>query len=187
MSRSSRAADRADRIHDRSLHVIYVLHVRYDTHLYLTVNHFHRAYMTLSINSSSLFIVSDFIRHLILLRPVMQTPPTMWWWKVLVVAAIGTVHAASRDQWLGRSVYQVVTDRFARSDNSTTASCDAGLGEYCGGNLQGIINKLDYIQELGFDAVWISPVQSQESTRTADLSGMVILTVNGYRELTIDK
>jgi alpha-amylase len=144
--------------------------------------------MTLSINSSSIFIVSDFIRHLILLRPVMQTPPTMWWWKVLVlvVAAIETVHAASRDQWLGRSVYQVVTDRFARADNSTTASCDAGLGEYCGGSLQGIINKLDYIQELGFDAVWISPVQSQESTRTADLSGMIILPVNGYRELTID-
>jgi alpha-amylase len=108
-----------------------------------------------------------------LLRPDMQTPPTMrWWWKVLIVAtAIRTVHAASRDQWLGRSVYQVVTDRFARSDNSTTASCDTGLGEYCGGSLRGIVNKLDYIQELGFDAVWISPVQSQESTRTADLSG----------------
>ncbi|KAJ6102429.1 hypothetical protein N7486_004856 [Penicillium sp. IBT 16267x] len=100
----------------------------------------------------------------------MQTAPTMWWWKILVVACIGTVHAASRDQWLGRSLYQVVTDRFARSDNSTTASCDAARGEYCGGSLQGIINKLDYIQELGFDAVWISPVQSQESTRTADLS-----------------
>ncbi|KAJ5892947.1 hypothetical protein N7504_009638 [Penicillium tannophilum] len=100
----------------------------------------------------------------------MQTPPTMWFWKVLVVAAIGTVHAASRDQWLGRSIYQVVTDRFARSDNSTTASCDAALGKYCGGSFQGIINKLDYIQELGFDAVWISPVQSQESTRTVDLS-----------------
>ncbi|KAJ5532150.1 hypothetical protein N7494_008702 [Penicillium frequentans] len=94
----------------------------------------------------------------------------MWFWKVLVVAAIGTVHAASRDQWLGRSIYQVVTDRFARSDNSTTAPCDAALGKYCGGSFQGIINKLDYIQELGFDAVWISPVQSQESTRTVDLS-----------------
>lgn len=116
----------------------------------------------------------------------MQTPPTMWWWNVLVVAAIGTVQAASRDQWLGRSVYQVVTDRFARSDNSTTASCDAGLGDYCGGSFQGIINKLDYIQELGFDAVWISPVQSQESTRTVDLAGIVIPTVSGYRELTID-
>ena len=108
----------------------------------------------------------------------------MWWWKVLVVAAVGTVHAASRDQWLGRSVYQVVTDRFARSDNSTTALCVAALGEYCGGSLQGIINKLDYIQELGFDAVWISPVQSQEPTRTADLSGTVILTLNECRELT---
>lgn len=95
-----------------------------------------------------------------------------WWWKVLIVAtATRTVYAASRDQWLGRSVYQVVTDRFARSDNSTTAPCDTGLGEYCGGSLRGIINKLDYIQELGFDAIWISPVQSQESTRTADLSG----------------
>jgi len=136
----------------------------------------------LSINSSSLFIVSDSIHHLIYLRPAMQTPLTMWLWRILVVVTIGTVNAASRDQWLDRSIYQVVTDRFARSDNSTTASCDAGLGVYCGGSLQGIINKLDYIQELGFDAVWISPVQSQESTRTADLSGTIVLTVNGYRE-----
>ena len=110
----------------------------------------------------------------------------MWWLKLLVLAAVGTVQAASRDQWLSRSVYQVVTDRFARSDNSTTASCEAGKGDYCGGSFQGIIHKLDYIQELGFDAVWISPVQSQESTRTTDLSGMIILIVHRYRELTID-
>jgi alpha-amylase len=119
----------------------------------------------------------------------MQKSPTMWWWKVLVITAIGivhTVHAASRDQWLGRSVYQVVTDRFARSDNSTIASCNAGLGKYCGGSFQGIINKLDYIQGLGFDAVWISPVQSQESTRTSDLSGMVIWTIDEYKGLMID-
>ncbi|KAJ5721169.1 uncharacterized protein N7483_009103 [Penicillium malachiteum] len=94
----------------------------------------------------------------------------MWWWKFLVAAFAGTVHAASRDQWLSRSIYQLVTDRYARSDNSTTAACNAGLGEYCGGSFQGIIYKLDYIQELGFDAVWISPAQQQESTRTADLS-----------------
>jgi alpha-amylase len=116
----------------------------------------------------------------------MQTPPKMWWLKLLVLAVVGTVEAASRDQWISRSVYQVVTDRFARSDNSTTASCEAGKGDYCGGSFQGIIHKLDYIQELGFDAVWISPVQSQESTRTADLSGMIILTINEYRELKID-
>lgn len=141
--------------------------------------------MTLKINSSSLCIVPDSIRHLIIFS-VIQTPPTMWWWKVLIVAAIGTARAASRDKWLGRSVYQVVTDRFARSDNSTSASCNAGLGEYCGGSFRGIINKLDYIQDLGFDAVWISPVQSQESTRTADLSGILLSLVNRAREPNTD-
>ncbi|PWY66370.1 alpha-amylase [Aspergillus sclerotioniger CBS 115572] len=88
---------------------------------------------------------------------------------VLLVVAV-TVQAASRDQWIGRSVYQIVTDRYARSDNSTTAACDAAQGNYCGGSFQGIINKLDYIQDLGFDAVWISPAQTQVSARTADLS-----------------
>ncbi|RDH31234.1 glycoside hydrolase superfamily [Aspergillus welwitschiae] len=105
----------------------------------------------------------------------MQTPPTMddgWWIISLLVVTLGipTVNAASKDQWIGRSIYQIVTDRFARSDNSTTAACDAALGNYCGGSFQGIINKLDYIQELGFDAIWISPAQSQISARTADLS-----------------
>ncbi|GCB27446.1 alpha-amylase A type-3 [Aspergillus awamori] len=95
-----------------------------------------------------------------------------WWIISLLVVTLGipTVNAASRDQWIGRSIYQIVTDRFARSDNSTTAACDAALGNYCGGSFQGIINKLDYIQELGFDAIWISPAQSQISARTADLS-----------------
>ena len=53
-------------------------------------------------------------------------------------------------------MYQIITDRFARSDGSTAPCND--LGNYCGGTYQGIINKLDYIQDLGFDAVWISPV-----------------------------
>ncbi|GKZ32785.1 hypothetical protein AbraIFM66950_002409 [Aspergillus brasiliensis] len=82
-----------------------------------------------------------------------------WWIISLVVVTLGipTVNAASRDQWIGRSVYQIVTDRFARSDNSTTAACNASQGNYCGGSFQGIINKLDYIQDLGFDAVGFLP------------------------------
>lgn len=80
----------------------------------------------------------------------------MAWWKTALVASTGllsTVHGASRDKWISRSIYQIVTDRYARSDNSTTAPCDAAQGNYCGGTFQGIINKLDYVQELGFDAV----------------------------------
>lgn len=59
-------------------------------------------------------------------------------------------------EWRTQSVYQIMTDRFARSDGSTAACND--LGNYCGGTYQGIINKLDYIQDMGFTAIWISPV-----------------------------
>jgi len=54
-------------------------------------------------------------------------------------------------QWRSQSIYQVITDRFARTDGSTSASCD--LNRYCGGTWQGLINKLDYIQNMGFSAV----------------------------------
>lgn len=43
--------------------------------------------------------------------------------------------------------------RFARTDNSTVATCDALYGLYCGGSYQGLINHLDYIQGMGFTAV----------------------------------
>lgn len=44
-----------------------------------------------------------------------------------------------------------MTDRFARTDGSTSATCD--LNEYCGGTWQGLISRLDYIQQMGFTAV----------------------------------
>lgn len=62
-----------------------------------------------------------------------------------------TVAALSAADWRGQSIYQVVTDRFARSDNSTTAGCD--VNRYCGGTWRGLINNLDYIQGMGFTAV----------------------------------
>ena len=55
-----------------------------------------------------------------------------------------------------RTVYQLLTDRFARTDGSTTASCP--IRSYCGGSWNGIVDHLDYIQGMGFDTIWISPV-----------------------------
>ncbi|KAJ7030168.1 glycoside hydrolase family 13 protein [Mycena alexandri] len=72
--------------------------------------------------------------------------------------------AASADDWSKRSIYQLVTDRFATSNNSV-APCDTSLRTYCGGSWTGIIDHLDYIQQMGFDAVWISPIaQNAEDT-----------------------
>ena len=64
-----------------------------------------------------------------------------------------TVSALSPADWKKQSIYQVMTDRFARTDGSTTAACDTSADKYCGGSWQGIINKLDYIQDMGFTAV----------------------------------
>ena len=64
------------------------------------------------------------------------------------------ITSKTKDEWKTRSIYQILTDRFART--SSTGSCT--LSQYCGGNYQGIINHLDYIQGMGFNAIWISPI-----------------------------
>jgi hypothetical protein len=51
---------------------------------------------------------------------------------------------------------QVLTDRFALEGPGTACATDDR--KYCGGSYRGIIDKLDYIQNLGFDAIWISPI-----------------------------
>ncbi|KAF2084296.1 glycoside hydrolase family 13 protein [Saccharata proteae CBS 121410] len=83
-----------------------------------------------------------------------------------VCATLGL--AATPAEWRARSIYQVLTDRFAREDNSTTAACDTADREYCGGSWRGIINQLDYIQGMGFDAIWISPVTLNLMQDTSD-------------------
>ncbi|KAJ3875393.1 alpha-amylase [Lentinula edodes] len=76
---------------------------------------------------------------------------------ILISMSFTAVFAASADEWTKRSIYQIVTDRFALG-NGSSPSCDTSEKKYCGGNWQGIISKLDYIQSMGFDAIWISPV-----------------------------
>jgi len=74
----------------------------------------------------------------------------------------------SAADWRQQSIYQVMTDRFARTDLSTTATCDTSAAAYCGGTYKGLMSKLDYIQGMGFTAVWISPIVAQMSGNTAD-------------------
>ncbi|KAJ7691345.1 glycoside hydrolase superfamily, partial [Mycena rosella] len=65
--------------------------------------------------------------------------------------------AATAHDWSTKSIYQLVTDRFAMS-NDSFAMCDTSLRTYCGGSWAGITSHLDYIQNMGFDAIWISPI-----------------------------
>ena len=71
-------------------------------------------------------------------------------------ALMASAYAGDTAAWKQRSVYQVLTDRFATNDSSN-GGCSS-LSDYCGGTYQGMISNLDYIKGMGFDAIWISPI-----------------------------
>ena len=73
---------------------------------------------------------------------------------LIVLLLLSAIYCKSKEEWKSRSIYQLLTDRFARS--SDTGYCN--YSQYCGGNYRGLINKLDYIKGMGFDAIWISPI-----------------------------
>lgn len=63
--------------------------------------------------------------------------------------------------WQQRSIYFIMIDRF--SDAGKPVNMNQGefdpKDSHCfqGGNLEGIRQRLSYIKELGFDAIWITP------------------------------
>ncbi|UEQ76745.1 glycoside hydrolase family 13 protein [Chryseobacterium arthrosphaerae] len=74
--------------------------------------------------------------------------------------------SAGRESYTSKDVmYLIMPDRFANGDEKNDSSpaltekADRKLpnGRH-GGDLQGIINNLDYIQKLGATAVWLTPV-----------------------------
>jgi hypothetical protein len=57
------------------------------------------------------------------------------------------------------SIYFVMIDRFANGDRSNDQDADpADPQAFHGGDLQGLIDRLDWLQALGVDTVWVSPV-----------------------------
>ena len=46
-----------------------------------------------------------------------------------------------------------MTDRFASVEEKPCVD----LFKYCGGTYAALLSKLDYIKNLGYNAIWISP------------------------------
>ncbi|HOY89644.1 MAG TPA: alpha-amylase family glycosyl hydrolase, partial [Bacillota bacterium] len=55
-------------------------------------------------------------------------------------------------------IYFIMTDRFNDAAPNEYYANKKDASGYHGGDLQGIIEKLDYINSLGFTAIWITPV-----------------------------
>mmetsp|Transcript_29881 Transcript_29881/g.77381 ORF Transcript_29881/g.77381 Transcript_29881/m.77381 type:complete len:101 (-) Transcript_29881:90-392(-) len=51
-----------------------------------------------------------------------------------------------------------MVDRFAHPDEAAAECKD---DEWCGGTLAALIKRLDYIANMGFDCIWVTPVVEQ--------------------------
>ena len=102
---------------------------------------------------------------------------------MLLLTAISNSYAASADLWRTRSIYQVMVDRFALTNGSTTTPCNVTTRAYCGGTWKGLQTQLDYIQGMGFDAVWISPISAGVTGMTADGADYTGYWVNDLTKL----
>jgi alpha-amylase len=56
----------------------------------------------------------------------------------LGAATISAASAAGTAEWKGRAVYQVLTDRFAKSYGNENDGACSDLSNYCGGTWKGI-------------------------------------------------
>ena len=75
------------------------------------------------------------------------------------------------DDWRDEVIYQVLTDRFANGDVNNDFRVQPGaLARYQGGDFRGMTDHLDYLQELGVTALWISPIVKNVET-DADVDG----------------
>ncbi|HSD91120.1 MAG TPA: alpha-amylase family glycosyl hydrolase, partial [Kofleriaceae bacterium] len=88
----------------------------------------------------------------------------------LVAAACGGAsdveHPADRPHrknddidWRDQVIYQIMIDRFDNGDPNNDFNVEPSVpGKFHGGDWQGVIDHLDYLQTLGVTALWISPV-----------------------------
>ncbi len=69
-------------------------------------------------------------------------------------------HRSNADlDWRDQVIYQIMIDRFSNGDPNNDFNVEPSVpGKFHGGDWQGVIDKLDYLQTLGVTALWISPV-----------------------------
>ncbi len=80
--------------------------------------------------------------------------------------------------WAGGLMYYVFVDRFANGDTTrdTSEGTSVATTDYVGGDWQGVIDKLDYLDDLGVTVLWLTAPQDNASgawgnTCNTDYSG----------------
>jgi len=95
------------------------------------------------------------------------------------LTVVGGVWAHTASEWKSRTIYQVLTDRFASETSSSWSAC-SDLSKYCGGTWAGIESKLDYIAGMGFNAIWISPMPENMGNDYHGYAFLDLYTLNSH-------
>lgn len=84
-------------------------------------------------------------------------------------------------------MYQLMPDRFANGDESNDDPArskglyDRGDGRYYhGGDLQGVIDRLPYLQDLGVTALWLTPWYDNSDKKLTPAGGTPYTDYHGY-------
>lgn len=89
-------------------------------------------------------------------------------------------------KWEEETIYFILTDRFFDGDKSNNEvygkeSFDINhLEAYHGGDFQGIIDKVDYLRELGITTLWITPIVKNIETNMRDSENDKQFGYHGY-------
>ncbi|MEK5392418.1 alpha-amylase family glycosyl hydrolase [Margalitia sp. FSL K6-0131] len=84
---------------------------------------------------------------------------------LLIFCAV-PANAAGKEQrdWQSQNVYYLIVDRFNNGDDSNDYNTNTKKDlSFQGGDFQGIIDRLDYIKDLGFTAILLNPIFDNDS------------------------
>ncbi|MFS0824229.1 alpha-amylase family glycosyl hydrolase [Bacillus sp. 1P02SD] len=72
--------------------------------------------------------------------------------------------AADKQTIAEESIYYIVVDRFNNADSANDSAVDlSNPSSYHGGDLQGVISRLDYVKDMGFTTILLSPIFENET------------------------
>ena len=84
-----------------------------------------------------------------------------------------------KPSWKGRVVYQIFPERFAYRENYLDKSyvnadwniphIERGQNYFLGGDLYGVIDKLDYLEDLGISAIYLTPIHPSPTNHKYDV------------------
>ncbi|WP_236354940.1 alpha-amylase family glycosyl hydrolase [Konateibacter massiliensis] len=114
------------------------------------------------------------------MKKLMKKSGSLFLCIVMTLTLLPQMKVNAADSLQGESIYQIMVDRFYDGDSSNNATGEAfrytensqdDFRYMHGGDWQGIIDKISYIKDMGYTAIWISPVSDPQLWGVPDSSG----------------